>query len=74
MGKAVIVDAVRSPVGSFLGGLSTTPAPQLGALVIKALIERTKIDPELIDEVIMGNVLQAGLHQNPARQAAIHGG
>ena len=74
MGKAVIVDAVRSPVGSFLGGLSTTPAPQLGALVIKALIERTKIDPELIDEVIMGNVLQAGLHQNPARQAPIHGG
>jgi acetyl-CoA C-acetyltransferase len=74
MGKAVIVDAVRTPMGSFLGGLSTTPAPQLGAVVIKALIERTKIDPELIDEVIMGNVLQAGLHQNPARQAAIHGG
>jgi acetyl-CoA C-acetyltransferase len=61
-------------MGRFLGGLSTTPAPQLGAVVIKALIERTKIDPELIDEVIMGNVLQAGLHQNPARQAAIHGG
>jgi len=61
-------------MGRFLGGLSTVPAPKLGAEVVKAILERTKIDPELIDEVIMGNVLQAGLHQNPARQAAIYGG
>ena len=74
MEKAVIIDAVRTPIGRFLGGLATTPAPQLGAAVIKTLLERTKIDPNLVDEVIMGNVLQAGLHQNPARQAAIHGG
>ncbi len=74
MRKAVIIDAIRTPMGRFLGGLSTIPAPKLGAEVVKAIIERTKIDPELIDEVIMGNVLQAGLHQNPARQAAIYGG
>jgi len=70
----VIVEAVRTPLGRFQGGLSSIPAPQLGAEVIKALIARTKIDPEIVDEVIMGNVLQAGLGQNPARQAAIHGG
>jgi len=74
MRKAVIVEAVRTPMGRFLGGLSSIPAPKLGAEVVKALIERTKIDPEQIDEVIMGNVLQAGLYQNPARQAAIYGG
>jgi acetyl-CoA C-acetyltransferase len=74
MRKAVIVDAVRTPIGRFQGGLSTTPAPRLGAVVIKALIDRNKLDPESIDEVIMGNVLQAGLHQNPARQAAIYAG
>jgi acetyl-CoA C-acetyltransferase len=74
MRKAVIIDAIRTPMGRFLGGLSTIPAPKLGAEVVKAIIERNKIDPELIDEVIMGNVLQAGLHQNPARQAAIYGG
>jgi acetyl-CoA C-acetyltransferase len=74
MRKAVIIDAIRTPMGRFQGSLSTIPAPKLGADVVKAIIERTKIDPELIDEVIMGNVLQAGLHQNPARQAAIYGG
>jgi acetyl-CoA C-acetyltransferase len=61
-------------MGRFLGSLSAIPAPKLGAHVVKAIIERTKIAPEQIDEVIMGNVLQAGLHQNPARQAAIYGG
>lgn len=74
MERAVIVDAVRTPIGTFQGGLSSFTAPQLGAEAIKALVERTKIDPEIVDEVIMGNVLQAGLGQNPARQAAIHGG
>jgi acetyl-CoA C-acetyltransferase len=74
MKKAVIVDGVRTPIGRFLGGLSSIPAPKLGAEVVKALIQRTKIDPEQLDEVIMGNVLQAGLYQNPARQSAIFGG
>jgi acetyl-CoA C-acetyltransferase len=74
MRKVVVIDAVRTALGRFLGGLSSIPAPKLGAEVVKALIERTKIDPEQIDEVIMGNVLQAGLYQNPARQAAIYGG
>lgn len=74
MHKPVVCAALRTPIGRFLGGLSTIPAPKLGAEVIKAVIEQTKIDPSLIDEVIMGNVLQAGLGQNPARQAAIFGG
>ncbi len=74
MEKAVIVEALRTPIGSFLGGLSSIPAPRLGAIVVKAILEKTKIDPEQVDEVIFGNVLQAGLHQNPARQAAIYGG
>jgi len=74
MSKAVIVDGVRTAIGRFMGTLSTTPAPKLGAEVVKALIARTKIDPEQLDEVILGNVLQAGMYQNPARQAAIYGG
>jgi acetyl-CoA C-acetyltransferase len=74
MNKVVIVDGVRTAMGRFMGSLSTIPAPKLGAEVVKALIERTKIDPEQLDEVIMGNVLQAGQYQNPARQAAIYGG
>jgi len=72
--KAVIVDAIRTPIGRFQGGLAEIAAPRLGAVCVKALLERTGIDPELLDEVIMGNVVQAGLGQNPARQAAIHGG
>jgi acetyl-CoA C-acetyltransferase len=74
MERAVIVDAVRTPIGNFQGGLSSFTATKLGAEAIKALVARTKVDPETVDEVIMGNVLQAGLGQNPARQAAIHGG
>ena len=74
MEKAVIVAALRTPIGRFQGGLSSIPAPKLGAEVIKAVVEKVKLDPETVDEVIMGNVLQAGLGQNPARQAAIHGG
>ncbi len=74
MEKPVIVAARRTAVGRFQGGLASIPAAKLGAEVIKDIIARTKIDPNQIDEVIMGNVLQAGLGQNPARQALIWGG
>jgi acetyl-CoA C-acetyltransferase len=73
--QAVILSAVRTPSGRFQGSLSGFPAPKLGAMVVKAAVERAGIqDPSLIDEVIMGNVVSAGLGQNPARQAAIFGG
>ena len=74
MERAVIVSALRTPIGRFMGGLSTIPAPKLAAGLIKETIARTKLDPETIDEVIVGNVLQAGIGQAPARQALIHGG
>lgn len=74
MRNAVICEAVRTPTGKFQGSLSTFTAPQLGATAIKALVARAKLDPSRVDEVIMGNVLQAGLGQNPARQAAIFAG
>ena len=74
MREVVIVSAVRTPIGSFGGGLGTTPAVTLGALVIREAIERAGITPDQVDQVIMGNVLQAGLGQNPARQAAIAAG
>ena len=74
MREVVIVSAVRTPIGSFAGGLGTTPAVALGALVIKEAIQRAGITPGQVDQVIMGNVLQAGLGQNPARQAAIAAG
>jgi len=74
MREVVIVSAVRTPIGSFAGGLGTTPAVALGALVIKEAIHRAGITPDQVDQVIMGNVLQAGLGQNPARQAAIAAG
>lgn len=67
----VIVAAKRTPIGSFLGSLSTQRAPELGAAVIKDLLQQTGLKPEQISEVIMGNVLTAGVGQNPARQAAI---
>ncbi len=72
--RSVICGAVRTPVGTFQGGLSSVRSPELGAIAIKALIERTGVDTGKIDEVIMGCVCQAGLSQNPARQAAIYGG
>ncbi len=72
--RSVICGAVRTPIGSFQGGLASVRAPQLGALVVKAILEKTGVDAGKIDEVIMGNVCQAGLQQNPARQAAIFGG
>ena len=70
----VIVSACRTPVGKFLGGLSTLTAPQLGALVIREALKRAGIEPGVIEEVIMGQVLQGGSGQAPARQAAVHGG
>lgn len=71
MHEVVIVAATRTPLGSFQGSLAKIPAPELGACVIRALLESTQIKPELIDEVIMGQVLTAGSGQNPARQAAL---
>ena len=56
----VIVSAVRTPIGSFLGQLSTVPAPKLGAVAIEAALKKINLDPELVDEVLMGNVVQAG--------------
>ncbi|HEX4207375.1 MAG TPA: acetyl-CoA C-acetyltransferase [Ktedonobacteraceae bacterium] len=70
----VVVGAVRTPTGKFLGGLASFSAPQLGALVIKEAVRRAGIDPTSIDEVIMGNVVSAGIGQAPARQAAVHSG
>ncbi len=70
----VIVSGARTPVGRFLGGLSPLAATQLGAQAVKAAVERSGIDPELVDEVILGNVVQGGGGQAPARQAAIHAG
>lgn len=72
--EIVIVSAVRTAVGSFQGALKDVPATQLGAIVIKEAIERAGVQPDQVSEVIMGNVLQAGLGQNPARQASIRAG
>lgn len=74
MRDVVIVSAVRTAIGSFMGTLSSTPATELGALVIKEAVNRAGITGEQVDEVIMGNVLQAGLGQGPARQAALKAG
>ncbi|MFS8636510.1 MAG: acetyl-CoA C-acetyltransferase [Gemmatimonadota bacterium] len=70
----VIIGAARTPIGRFLGGLAPLSAPELGGIAIRAAIERAGIDPAEIDDVIMGNVVSAGLGQAPARQAAIRGG
>lgn len=72
--EVYIIDAVRTPVGSFMGSLSTLPAVKLGSIVIKALIERNKLNYNDVDEVIMGNVIQSGEGQAPARQAALGAG
>lgn len=74
MKNTVIVDAVRTPIGSFSGSLASFTAPELGAAVIASLVKRSSIDPAVVDEVIMGNVLSAGIGQAPARQAALKGG
>ena len=70
----VIVSAKRTPIGSFLGNLSSISAPKLGGIVIKSILDETGVDPNAIHEVIMGNVLSAGQGQAPARQAAISAG
>lgn len=72
--KVVIVSAVRTPIGSFMGALSTVPATKLGAAAIKGALNRINLDPNKVDEVLMGNVVQAGNGQAPARQAAIYAG
>ena len=72
--KVVLAGACRTAIGVMGGALSTTPAPQLGTVVIKEALKRTGIKPEMIDEVYMGCVIQAGLGQNPARQAAVNAG
>ena len=74
MKEIVIISGVRTPIGKFQGGLKSLPATRLGALAVKAAVERAGLEPKQIDEVIMGNVVSAGLGQNPARQAALRGG
>ena len=73
-GHALIVGGVRTPMGAMVGSLASVAAPELGAACIRALLARTGLPPGAIDEVIMGNVISAGLGQNPARQAAIFAG
>ncbi|MCJ7432925.1 MAG: acetyl-CoA C-acetyltransferase [Anaerolineales bacterium] len=72
--EAVILSAVRTPIGKFLGMLSSMPATKLGAIAVKAAVERAGVDPKDIEEVLLGSVVQAGLGQAPARQAGIFGG
>ena len=72
--SVVIVSAKRSPIGSFQGAISSISAPKLGSLIISNILEETTVDPFLVDEIIMGNVLSAGIGQAPARQAAIGAG
>src|SRR5271154_5655485 len=74
MERAVILSAVRTPIGKFMGGLSPLGAPELGAKVVAEVVRRAGIEPKQVDEVILGNVVQAGIGQNPARQAGLRGG
>nr|WP_299484801.1 acetyl-CoA C-acyltransferase [uncultured Allomuricauda sp.] len=74
MNKVVIVSAVRTPIGSFMGALSSIPAPKLGAVAIKGALDKIGLKPDQVEEVLMGNVVQAGTGQAPARQAAIYAG
>jgi len=74
MPEAVILSAVRTPIGRFLGGLADVPAPRLGAVVVREAVRRAGVAPEEVDEVILGNILSAGLGQAPARQAARYAG
>ena len=74
MREPVIISAVRTPTGKFLGGLKSFTAPQLGAIAVREAVRRAGIDPAIVDECIMGNVVMAGEGQNPARQAALNGG
>ena len=74
MQQPVILSAVRTPIGKFMGGFSPLSATELGAKVVAEVVRRAGIEPKLVDEAILGNVVQAGLGQNPARQAALRGG
>ncbi|MGX1930612.1 acetyl-CoA C-acyltransferase [Flagellimonas sp. 2504JD4-2] len=74
MNKVVIVSVARTPIGSFMGALSSIPAPKLGAVAIKGALDKIGLKPEQVEEVLMGNVVQAGTGQAPARQAAIYAG
>ncbi len=74
MRNVVIVEAVRTAIGSFNGTLQNTAATDLGAVVVKEVLERANVAPETVDEVVLGNILQAGLGQGPARQAAVNAG
>ncbi len=74
MKEVVIVAAVRTPIGSFMGALSSVPAPKLGAIAIKGALDKINLSPTLVEEVLMGHVVQAGTGQAPARQAAIYAG
>ena len=74
MADAFILSAARTPIGKYLGGLADVPAPELGAIVLREAMRRASVPPDRVDEVIVGNVLQAGLGQNPARQAALKAG
>src|SRR5438876_1886263 len=74
MSEAMILSAVRTPIGKYLGALSSFSAPQLGALAVEEAIRRARVSPDKVDEIIMGHVLQAGVGQNPARQAALKAG
>ncbi len=74
MGDVVILSAVRTPIGRFLGGLAAVPAPRLGAVAIAEAVRRAQVAPDRVDEVVMGHVLTAGVGQAPARQAALYAG
>ena len=74
MEQVFLVSAVRTPIGRFLGALAPLSATQLGAIAVREAVKRAGIEPSLVEEVVMGNVVQAGLGQNPARQAAIFAG
>lgn len=74
MNNIVIVGALRTAIGSFNGALADVSAVELGSTVVSALLRKTELEPSLVDEVIMGNVLQAGTGQNPARQIQINSG
>jgi len=74
LANCYIVSALRTPIGNFGGGLASIPAPELGGLLVRKFIEQEVCSPDQVDQVIFGNVLQAGLGMNPARQAAIKGG
>ena len=74
MNSAMIISAVRTPIGRFNGSFNSFSAPKLGSLVVAESLRRAGVSPEIVEEVIMGNVVTAGLGQNPARQASHYGG